>query len=62
LIDRTHDLGLLVEGFELSLHATNKSAKLVETYMDSCRQFVAFLRERGVPTALLHIRGEHAEA
>ncbi len=56
------DLDLLIEGFELSLQAANKSPKTIDTYREAARQFSAFLDEMGMPREPRHIRREHVEA
>lgn len=58
----TDELGLLIDGFELSLHATNKSAKTVIAYIGACELFAAFLRDQGMPREVAHIKREHVEA
>src|SRR5262245_52603912 len=55
-------LATLIPSFERSLRAANKSPKTIEGYGDSARQRVAFLAERGMPTAAAKIRREHVEA
>jgi site-specific recombinase XerD len=56
------DLATLIPSFERSLRAGNKSPKTVETYGEACRQLVAFLVDRGMPTDAASIRREHVEA
>ncbi len=53
---------LMAESFQLALQAQNKSPRTVQAYMESLRLFGGFLRERGMPTELRHIRREHVEA
>lgn len=55
------DLTALIPSFERSLRAANKSPKTIETYGDACRQLVAFLTEKGMPTEATAITREHVE-
>jgi site-specific recombinase XerD len=52
----------LVQSWELSLRARNRSARTVEPYTDSLRQFSAFLVTAGMPTRVGSIKREHIEA
>jgi site-specific recombinase XerD len=52
----------LVPEFTVMLQATNRSPRTVETYLQSVRGLEAFLRERGMPTAVDAIAREHVEA
>ncbi len=56
------DLATLLPSFERSLRAANKSHKTVKAYGEAARQLVAFLRDRGMPTAAAKVRREHIEA
>jgi site-specific recombinase XerD len=55
------DLSTLIPAFERSLRAANKSAKTVQGYVETARQFETFLRESRMPTAVSKITREHIE-
>jgi site-specific recombinase XerD len=55
-------LAVLSASFERTLLAENKSPRTVETYGEALRLFGAFLRERGMPTSVPHVKREHVEA
>ncbi|HEX2275160.1 MAG TPA: tyrosine-type recombinase/integrase [Acidimicrobiales bacterium] len=55
------ELATLIPSFERSLRAANKSPKTVKGYGEAARQLVAFLRDRGMPTAAAKVRREHIE-
>ena len=56
------DITLLLDSFLRHLRARNLSAKTLEAYGDGCRQFAAYLSDKGMPTAVASIRREHVEA
>jgi site-specific recombinase XerD len=56
------DLGMLIPSFERSLRAANKSPKTLSVYREAADQFLAFLREAGMPTEVAKIRREHVES
>jgi site-specific recombinase XerD len=51
----------LLDSWEVSLRANNKSERTVEVYVASGRQFAAFLTASGMPSALDRIGREHVE-
>lgn len=55
------DLAALLPSWELSLRAANKAPRTVETYLESARQFLDFLVDRGVRTHAATITREHVE-
>ena len=56
------DIAGLIPDWARSLRAENRSPRTVEVYITSTEQLVAFLTERGMPTAVDAIRREHVEA
>jgi site-specific recombinase XerC len=52
----------LTDSWKRHLLAENKSARTVETYMESAKQLGKFLAGKGMPTAVEHITREHVEA
>ena len=56
------DIDELVTSWLRHLRAGNLSPKTLETYRESVGQFVAFLRERGMPQTVASIKREHIEA
>lgn len=54
-------IAALIRPFERSLRVANKSARTIETYGDSARQFAAFLDERGMPAQVASVTREHVE-
>jgi site-specific recombinase XerD len=56
------NVGVLARSFELSLRASGKSARTIETYGEALRQFVAHLKRRGMPTDVDRLRREHVES
>ena len=56
------DIASLIPSWERSLRAANKSPRTLETYGESARQLLTFLREQGMPTDVAKIRREHVEA
>ena len=52
----------MLRSFSLHLRALNLSPRTVETYLESTSQFLAFLKDRGMPTAPNNIRREHIES
>jgi hypothetical protein len=55
------DLTVLLPSWELSLRAANKAPRTIQTYMESARQFLAFLVEHGIRTDAATITREHVE-
>jgi len=55
------DLTVLLPSWELSLRAANKAPRTIQTYMESARQFLAFLVEHGIRTNAAAITREHVE-
>lgn len=55
------DLATLIPSFERSLRAANKSPRTVKGYGEAARQLVAFLSDRGMPTAAVKVKREHIE-
>jgi site-specific recombinase XerD len=55
------DLTVLLPSWELSLRAANKAPRTIETYLESARQFLAFLVEHGIRTDAATITREHVE-
>src|SRR5437762_2484658 len=55
------DLSLMVTSFSRSLRAANKAPRTVQSYVEACAQFGAFLAIRGMPTDVASIRREHVE-
>jgi site-specific recombinase XerD len=55
------DLDELVTSWLRHLRAGNLSSKTLETYRESVAQFVAFLKERGMPQTVASITREHVE-
>src|SRR5262245_57190514 len=51
----------LARSFRRSLLAENKSEHTIGTYMATVAQFGDFLRAKGMPTNVEHIRREHVE-
>jgi site-specific recombinase XerD len=56
------NLLVLADSFELSLRASGKSPRTIETYGEALRQLSAHLTGRGMPTDVDHIRREHVES
>lgn len=56
------DLATLIDSWELSLRAANRSPKTIEQYLESARQFVTFLAGAGMPTDADKVRREHVES
>jgi site-specific recombinase XerD len=56
------DLGTLIPSWARSLRAANRSAKTISTYLEAANQFLTFLQESGMPTAVANIRREHVES
>jgi site-specific recombinase XerD len=52
----------LLPEWRISLEATNRSPRTVETYLRGVNGLERFLRERGMPTAVDAIAREHVEA
>ncbi|MCA1683948.1 MAG: tyrosine-type recombinase/integrase [Actinobacteria bacterium] len=55
-------LASLVPSWERSLRARNRSPKTIKGYVESANLLVAFLADRGMPTAADAVRREHVEA
>lgn len=58
----TGDIVGNIESWRRHLRAENKSPKTIETYVESARQFAAYLQRQGMPTDVAHIKREHAES
>ena len=56
------DLEVLTSSFKRSLRAENKSPKTIDTYGEAASQFIAFLKESGMPTEATRITREHVES
>lgn len=56
------DLAPLATSWELHLNAAGLSPRTVQSYLESARQFLAFLTDRGMPTDAVAIHREYAEA
>jgi site-specific recombinase XerD len=52
----------LASSFELSLAASNKSPRTIETYLTSVRLFTGYLEENGMPAVVSGVHREHVEA
>jgi len=52
----------LVDHFTVHLHALNRSAKTIETYLDSVKQFVELVDAQGMPPQPMNWKREHIEA
>ena len=52
----------LVQHFTIHLRALNRSDKTSETYLDSTKQFLQFIAERGMPPEPTNWKREHIEA
>jgi site-specific recombinase XerD len=55
------DLGTLIPSFGRHLRASNAAPRTIQSYLEACDQFLAFLVERGMPTAPAKITREHIE-
>jgi site-specific recombinase XerD len=51
----------LIDSFERSLRARNRSAKTIRSYVDTAQRFASFGTEHGFPAALADIRRSHVE-
>ena len=58
----TSDLSALLPGFVTALRAANRSQATIKVYAEAARLFLGFLVDRGMPTAVAHIKREHVEA
>ena len=58
----TGDIAGNIESWRRHLRAENKSPKTIETYVESARQFAAYLQSQGTPTDVAHIKREHAKS
>src|ERR1700730_833399 len=56
------DLAGLIPSWRRSLTAEGKSPRTIQSYEEASLQFVAFLRDAGMPTPAASIRREHVEA
>jgi site-specific recombinase XerD len=56
------DLPALVDDFERSLAAKNKTPRTIEIYGGAARRLIAYLVEQGMPTEALKVNREHLEA
>ena len=62
-IESPHTGGVNVtRSFSLFLRAINLSPRTQETYLEAVAQFMAFLNDRGMPTAPGNIKREHVES
>jgi site-specific recombinase XerC len=52
----------LLISWDLSLRASGKSAKTVETYLEGARQLIAHLEAAGMPSTAAGVRREHIES
>ena len=52
----------LIPSWKISLQAGNRSPNTLDTYLSAVEMFVAFLEDRGMPTAVAAVRREHVEA
>ena len=52
----------LVQHFSIHPHALNRSDKTSGTYLDSTKQFLQFIAERGMPPEPTNWKREHIEA
>ena len=52
----------LVDHFTVHLHALNRSAKTIETYLDSVKQFVELVDAQGMSPQPMNWKREHIEA
>ena len=52
----------LLQHFTIHLRALNRSDKTSETYLDSTKQFLGFIAERGMPPEPANWKREHIEA
>lgn len=52
----------LLPSWELRLTAQRKSPRTIQSYVESARQFIAFLEAKGMPTVAPDITGEHLDA
>jgi site-specific recombinase XerD len=59
---QANDITKMLKGWELSLRSANRSERTRDTYSTAVRQFAAFLREQGMPTAVDKITREYIEA
>lgn len=55
-------LSALLGSWRLHLEAVNLSPRTVRGYTDDCALFIAFLADKGMPTAVADIKREHVEA
>jgi site-specific recombinase XerD len=51
-----------VDSFERHLKLRNRAPRTIQSYVETARQFVGFLAERGMPTEGASLRREHVEA
>jgi Phage integrase, N-terminal SAM-like domain len=52
----------LLPSWRISLMASNKAAKTIDTYTSAVEMFATFVAERGMPRSVASIRREHVEA
>jgi site-specific recombinase XerD len=57
-----NEIAELVPEFTVMLQATNRSRRTIETYLRGVNGLEAFLRERGMPSAVDAVAREHVEA
>ncbi|MGI8616676.1 MAG: tyrosine-type recombinase/integrase [Actinomycetota bacterium] len=53
---------VLVSSFRRHLRATNAAPRTIQSYLEACQQFEAFLVARGMPTDAAKITREHVES
>lgn len=58
----TGQIGELAESFRRSMLAEDKAPKTVLAYLSAVYELVDFLKARGMPTAISHVKREHVEA
>jgi site-specific recombinase XerD len=56
------NVAVLARSFELSLRASGKSPRTIETYGEALRQLAAYLEQQGMPTGVDRLRREHVES
>ena len=61
-VSQMDGLSVLAESFKRTLLAENKSPRTIETYGEALRLFSVFLRQRGMPTSVSHVKREHVDA
>lgn len=59
---RKAEIGELVESWELSLRALNRSPNTLAAYLETARQLIAYLEANGLPLNARELKREHVEA